>query len=266
MTTTDKREAESASGGGADDAVVLLHSGGMSSRQWRKLADRLAPTHRVIAPDFLGSGANPPWPEGAPFHFDDDVAAVERRLADVTGRVHLVGHSYGGLVALMLARRDPARVRSLAAYDPVAFGVLYAAHDAAGLADAARTTDLLDEGIGGTDRWFELFVDYWSGPGAWRALAEGARQSFLKVGHKVFREVVSLVNDRTAAPAYAGIAAPVLLLTGEHTPVAEKRVVAILAEALPSATRVEVAGAGHMGPLTHADAVNDLIADHIARA
>jgi pimeloyl-ACP methyl ester carboxylesterase len=35
-----------------------------------------------------------------------------------------VGHSYGGLLALRLARRDPARVRSLTVYDPVAFGVL----------------------------------------------------------------------------------------------------------------------------------------------
>jgi len=251
---------------GAGDPVVLLHSGGMSSRQWRKLAERLAPSHRVIAPDLLGSGQNPPWPDDAPFHFDDDVAAVERLIAEVPGRVHLVGHSYGGLIALVLARRSPARVRSLAAYDPVAFGVLHVANDPAGLADAARTEGLLDERIGGTDPWFERFVGYWSGPGAWRALAEPARQSFLRVGRKVFLEVRSLIGDRTAASDYAAVTAPALFLTGERTPVAEKRVVAILAEALPAATAVEVAGAGHMGPLTHADAVNDLLASHIARA
>jgi pimeloyl-ACP methyl ester carboxylesterase len=251
---------------GTGDPVVLLHSGGMSSRQWRRLAERLAPTHRVIAPDLLGSGENPTWPDGAPFHFDDDLAALEHLLADVTGRIHLVGHSYGGLIALKLAQRDPARVRSLAAFDPVAFGVLHAAHDPAGLADAARAGDLLDATIGGTDPWFERFVDYWSGAGAWRALGDVARQSFLRVGRKVYLEVCALINDRTPASAYAAIDAPALFLTGERTPVAEKRAVALLTEAIPHATAREVAGAGHMGPITHAEVVNDLLVDHLARA
>lgn len=251
---------------GAGDPVVLLHSSGMSSRQWRRLADAIAPTHRVIAPDLLGSGQNPPWPDGAPFHFDDDLAAIERLLAGVPGRLHLVGHSYGGLLALKLAQRDPARVRSLAAYDPVAWGVLYASGDPEGLADAARAVGLRDEEGGGSEAWFERFVDFWSGEGAWRALAEPARQGFLRVGRKVFQEVRTLIDDRTPASAYAAVAAPALFLTGELTPLAERRVVALLAAALPAGTSVEVAGAGHMGPLTHGDAVNERIAAHVARA
>ena len=251
---------------GAGDPVVLLHSSGMSSRQWRRLADRLAPTHRVIAPDLLGSGNNPPWPDGAPFHFDDDLAALEHLLAGIGGRVHLVGHSYGALLALKLAQRDPARVRSLAAYDPVAWGVLHASGDPEGLADAARAVGLRDDEGGGGEAWFERFVDYWSGAGAWRALAEPARQSFLRVGRKVFYEVRSLIDDRTPASAYAAITAPALFVTGELTPAAERRVVALLAAALPAGSFAEVAGAGHMGPLTHGDAVNALLAAHIARA
>ena len=34
--------------------VLLVHSGGFTSRQWRKLADALAPHFRVLAPDLLG--------------------------------------------------------------------------------------------------------------------------------------------------------------------------------------------------------------------
>jgi pimeloyl-ACP methyl ester carboxylesterase len=188
---------------------------------------------------------------------------VERVLDEVAAPVHLVGHSYGGLLALTIARRDPGRVRSIAVYDPVAFRVLYDPPDAAGLADAARVEPLLNAEVGGSAAWFEQFIDYWSGPGAWRALHEGARASFLAVGRKVFLEVRSLLGDRTPASAYAGITAPALLLTGEHTPIAARRVVALLAAALPNATPVDVQGAGHMGPITHADVVNERIVRQI---
>ncbi|MDP2344067.1 MAG: alpha/beta fold hydrolase [Deltaproteobacteria bacterium] len=269
------------------DVVVVLHSGGMSSRQWRKLIELLSKTRRAVAPDFLGSGQNPPWPADAPFHFDDDVAAVDDLIKGIGKPVHLVGHSYGGLACLVLARRDPMRVRSLCLYDPVAWGVLQDDDDAA-LGAAARARVLTNASgpgvlggprgagatpgldtmnpVGGSAAWFEQFVDYWSGEGAWQGLSEGARGAFLAVGRKVFLEVASLLADQTPASSYADIQAPTILLRGEHTPIAAQRVSAILAKAMPAATLHTVAGAGHMGPITHADVVNELIAAHIAAA
>ena len=249
--------------------VILLHSGGMSSRQWRKLSDALGSTHRVIAPDFLGAGEQPSWPRDQPFHFFDDVEVIEKLMARLGQPVHLVGHSYGGLIALTLARRHPARLRSLSAFDPVAFGVLYGANDTVGLGDLARAEQapvFSDAAQGGGDAWFEVFVDYWNGPGAWRALPPPARESFLRVGRKVFVEVMSLMSDRTPASAYAKIEAPALLLSGERSPVAAQRVVSILSETVPRSRAQTVEGAGHMGPITHASGVNAAIVSHIGGA
>ena len=240
----------------------------MSWRQWRRLADRLAPAYRVVAPDFLGSGENPTWPADEPFDFHMDVAAIEELAADLGGRVHVVGHSYGGLVALMFARKNPGMIRSLAVFDPVAFGVLHDAQDTEGLADLAAGSDpmLSDPSVGGNEAWLNHFIDYWSGPGAWRALPPATRESFLRIGKKVYREVQSLLLDRTPRAGYAGVQAPTLLLHGEKSPPAARRVVTLLAGSIPNATLQTVAGAGHMGPITHGGAVNDLIAQHIERA
>lgn len=249
--------------------VVLLHSSGLSSRQWSRLSEALSSTHRVVAPDLIGSGANPPWPDEEPFDLLLDVEAIERLVDDLGGVAHLVGHSYGGLLALTLARRNPARVRSVAVYDPVAFGVLYAPADAEGLADLARAASVpvfTDYERGGSDAWFEAFIDYWNGPGAWRGMTEAGRASFLRVGRKVFYEVWSLMHDRTPASAYAAIEVPALLLGGTVSPAAARRVVEVLSGALPDARLRMIPGAGHMGPLTHGPAVNEAVAGHVRAA
>ncbi len=254
---------------GAGDPVVLVHSGGMSSRQWKKLAERLAGTHRVLAPDLLGSGDNPPWPEDKPFEFGMDVDALATLLGTLPKPAHLVGHSYGGLLALTLARKYPERVRSLAVFDPVAFGVLHGAQDTEGLSDLARAAEnpvFTDERLGGSDAWMQAFVDYWNGPGSWRAMPEPSRASFLRVGRKVFQEVRTLMLDRTGPDAYAKVTLPTLLMFGEKSPAAARRVVTLLSQALPAATLVQIPGAGHMGPLTHGTLVNERIAEHLARA
>ena len=252
---------------GAGSPVVLLHSGGLSSRQWGRLGEHLAGSHRVLAPDFLGYGRSSAWPEGELFHFILDVLAVEALVDRLGERVHLVGHSYGGFIALLVALHRPQWVRSVAAFEPVAFGVLHSSGDADGLASlAAANVDasLRDTPIGGQEPWLRAFVDYWNEEGAWDRLSEPARGSFRAVGWKLYGEVRSLLLDRTPHQAYAMLPVPTLLMSGEASTIAARRVAAILAEAMPDARLRMLEGAGHMGPLTHAPQVNGWIADHIA--
>ncbi|WP_394841663.1 alpha/beta hydrolase [Pendulispora brunnea] len=251
---------------GSGEPVLLLHSGGMSSRQWRRTIDALSPSFRVIAPDFLGCGENPLWPEDEPFHFKYDIQAVERLIADLAGPVHLVGHSYGGFIALHVARRTPARIRSIAVYDPVAFGVLYEPEDAEALEGFRRIEEnpaLSDPAKGGGPEWMQAFIEFWNGPGSWKTLPAATQNAFLRVGKKVYGEVFTQMRDRTPAASYSTVTAPALLLHGEISPLASRRVVERIGAAMPKATVRTVAGAGHMGPITHSGVVNDWVFRHI---
>jgi pimeloyl-ACP methyl ester carboxylesterase len=228
-------------------AALLIHSGGFTSRQWRKLGELLAPHFRVVAPNLLGYDT--PWPEGKPFHYRDDLAHLQSLIEEP---MHLVGHSYGGFLALQLALARPDLVRSIAVYDPVAFGAI----DESELPQIRRDFD--------GDPWLAQFVDWWNGPGSWSRLPEPTRDAFRSVGWKVFQEVMSLSADRTDRATYATITAPALIMGGSESPLPARHVVETLGAALPHAT-VTFFPAGHMGPITHAAEVNAAIAKLLYR-
>jgi pimeloyl-ACP methyl ester carboxylesterase len=161
------------------------------------------------------------------------------------------------LLALKLALARPAAVRSLALYEPVAFGVL----DAAERGDLAR----VDMTYEPQEKWLAKFVEFWNGPGAWAALPEETRASFRAVGWKVYQEVASLTRDATDLATYGTIGAPALFLGGAKTPLPERRVIEKLAGALPRATLQILPDMGHMGPITHAAIVNAAIVAHVTQ-
>jgi lipase len=95
--------------------VLALHGVTGHSRRWQVLADAL-PALRWIAVDLRGHGRSPwvpPW--NLEQHVADALAVLDRSGLD---RVDLVGHSYGGAIAVHLARAAPERVRRLVLLDP----------------------------------------------------------------------------------------------------------------------------------------------------
>src|SRR5438046_1391885 len=100
--------------------ILLLHSTGASGTQWRALADRLAPHGRVAAPDLCGYGTSGGWTGREAFRLAHEATRLSPLIQGFAAPVHLVGHSYGGAVALHLARTQRERVASLTLYEPVA--------------------------------------------------------------------------------------------------------------------------------------------------
>ena len=95
---------------GSGAPVVLLHGGGSSGAQWRRVCEILKDRYRMITANQFGHGGTEPWP-GPPERLSHEAEAtlVRAVISKVGGSVHLVGHSYGGGVALRLASRARSR-------------------------------------------------------------------------------------------------------------------------------------------------------------
>lgn len=110
---------------GAGTPVILIHGFAASTFTWRYLVPELAKTHQVTMIDMKGFGQSPKPDDGAYSLYDQSRLIVEyirqHQLKDVT----LIGHSYGGGVALVtalyLTRNMPGVLSRLVLIDNVAY-------------------------------------------------------------------------------------------------------------------------------------------------
>lgn len=252
---------------GRGEPVIALHCSGSSGGQWRRLAEALDGRFRLLAPDLHGNGGSAPWRGHRPIALADEAAIVGALLEACGEAAHLVGHSFGGAVALHAARLYAPRVKSLALVEPVAFHLLRGGdeHDDEALREISGVADMVSRALASGDHLagFGRFVDYWSGPGAWGAVPADRRAGLAGSLGAVALNFWAGLNEPTRAGHFAAVDVPALVVRGERSPLAGRRVAARVAAALPNARLVTLDGAGHMAPVTHPDAVNALVRAHL---
>jgi len=247
---------DSAPGSADKPIAVLLHASAGASLQWRKLIGEIAIRYRVVAPDLIGYGVTPMTPHTPAMADETGMIAA---LANVLpGPFHLVGHSYGGAVALEAARTIGHRLKSLVLYEPVTFHLLRAHGKDAAWAEisavAMRHIALVDAGR--NQAAAEAFLAYWVGPGAFAAMKPDAQAYIVSTMPKVAAEWLTIFANTATTEAYARFDFPILVMTGERSTLAARTVTEILCGALPGVSWQSLPGIGHMGPVTEAGTVN----------
>jgi pimeloyl-ACP methyl ester carboxylesterase len=237
----------------AFEHVVALHCSGSSGRQWDPYVERLPAGLRLAAPDLMGSGRDNAWTLGTPVTLEAEARRVLAAFPGDGAPVHLIGHSYGGAVALEIAMRWPEKVRTLTLYEPVRFAMLDHA-ETSGIRQMIIETGTRIVQLVHSARLHEaaaMFVDYWSGRGTWDKVPVPRRQAFADRMHKVACEFDALFGDATPAEAYGQLTMPMRLIAGMRSPLPARKVVEQLAMRCRHASVVHLAGLGHMGPVTH---------------
>src|SRR5262245_56400395 len=184
----------------ADPApVIALHCSGAGAGQWRALAETLGPAWELAAPEHFGCDSTGPWSGEHVFTLADEAARTFELIDRCQRQVHLVGHSYGGGVALHVASAWPDRIASLTLYEPSAFHLLKAVGERGAAAFAeidalARATG--ERVIAGDYRRAAIsFVDYWGGAGAWAALRPSVQAALIRWVPKATLDFRALLKE-----------------------------------------------------------------------
>ncbi|HEY7420500.1 MAG TPA: alpha/beta fold hydrolase [Gaiellaceae bacterium] len=230
--------------------LLLVHGSVVNAELTWSAQSPLADRFEIVAPNRRGF---PPGPDVAHVDFGDEADWFQQFLTPGT---HLVGHSYGGVIALLAAALEPEAIRSLTVIEPPAFG-------------AAR-------GIPAADGFMERIEEHWTnGP---RDPGEFLRGFLTLVGSstppgeftlELLQGARTLLVERPPSDAVirfdelARAAFPKLVVSGGHS-AAFEAVCDVLEERL-GAERAVLPGAGHSVQRL-GERFNELLAGFVMRA
>jgi pimeloyl-ACP methyl ester carboxylesterase len=253
--------------GSSGPAVMLVHSSVSGARQWRRLMEDLKHRFRVRAVNLYGYGKTAPWPEGAIQSLADQARLVEAALPPNSAEVYLVGHSFGGAVAMKAAAQLAGRVTKLVLLETNPVYLLVQNGPADALAQAMELRAYVKD-WGGQGKWAaaaEKFADYWGGAGTWRTMPPERRGAFTQAMKPNFFEWDAVMNETTSIQQWAKLLPrDTLLVCDPGTVLPVREIALLLRRSCPAWSYVDVPGVGHMAPLTHPELINGLIASFLA--
>ena len=239
--------------------ALFIHCSLAHSGAWKGVQAGLLRKLKMTAFDLPGHGRSWDWDGNG--DFQSRATAVAAAL--IERRADLIGHSFGATVALRLARDYPDKVRSLTLIEPVLFAAArarpeYTAH----MQEMAAFTAAMKAGR--HEAATRAFDTIW-GPGVpWQTIPEATRAGLIR---RIPLIAAGVTNDdihgQTAPGALEAIQQPVLLMEGANSPPIIHAVQDEFTARLNNVRRVMVAGAGHMLPISHPEAVAGEIAEFL---
>jgi pimeloyl-ACP methyl ester carboxylesterase len=248
---------------GAGPLVVLVHSSMSGARQWSALTRDLEDHFLVRAVNLFGYGGTPAWSGPAPPSLNDFAKLVAATVPSTARAVHLVGHSFGGAVAMQAAARQlHGRVESLVLIEPSLFYLLdwYRLREAFTEISGLATYTKRCVADGALHAAAERFIDYWCGPGAWAASSPARKLAFARAATLLPNEWNALLTGTTPSNAWAAALPPhTLVMSSVNTVRPSREIVELLLRARADWEFASVEDGGHMAPLTHSHLVNPVI-------
>lgn len=234
--------------------LVIVHGAWGDYRSFHRAAPVLATRHKVIRVSLRQH-----WPNAPPSSSQEAIAtySIDRHVADVAalirslraGKVDLLGHSHGGLIAAAVAQRHPALIRRLVLVEPSLVAILRDQPDGPKmLADGAKWRDeklALVRGGHTAEAVVRGFYD--DTPGLYDSFPEIRRRTLIDNARTTEPFLVNFWSDFLFTCDDAKrIRLPVLLVEGEKTGQTIRDVHARLSACLPDSKRVVLAGASHL--------------------
>ena len=253
---------------GRGAAIVFIHGANADYRSFGPQIAALASSYRVIAPSLRHYYPEQWNGEGSDFSVEQhaaDVAALIRMLN--LGKVHLVGWSRGGAVAIEIAKAHPDLVRTLVMEDGVIALPVEETPEIRNAAEfKANTNKAIREYLqaGDPNKAAEVLVDALVSPGAWQGLPEPRKQVVLDNIYTALGDTMN--RPSTTCDQLKKFDFPVLLMTAEKSPKSFAFFYGEMKKCAPFPDPIVIPGAAHNIHGGNADAYNRALMTFFERA
>lgn len=248
---------------GAGSLVVLVHSSMAGARQWSALTHDLQDRYLVRAVNLFGYGNTPAWSETEPPSLDDYAELVASAVPESARNVALIGHSFGGAVAMQAAAHQlRGQVERLVLIEPSPFYLLDIRGHREAFCEISSLAEYTSRCIANRipEAAAERFIDYWCGAGTWTASSADRQGVFTRsIGLLLAEWNALLAGENTLAEWTAELPHDTLMISSTKTTLPSRELVKLLLDARPDWEWASICDAGHMAPLTHPQLVNPII-------
>ena len=229
---------------GAGSPLLLIH-GSFSNgpTTWARQMEEIRHYHRLIVVDRRGHGQSPAEPR--PYTIASDALDVLEAAGRAGGgEIHVVGHSYGGMVALEMARIEPHRIRSLHLIEPPYLSLMPEDSDVSSVIEQGKSI-FRNAAIVGPEGTATAFMEMLIGPAALADLRESpAWPGIVREAGRTAYEQFPVAYPTESLAELSGDF-PVQVYTGGRSHPGLQKLARRLAELIPGAGLVEVPAATH---------------------
>jgi pimeloyl-ACP methyl ester carboxylesterase len=252
---------------GIGPTVVLVPGSCSTGAAWRPVMAAWQNRFRCVTTSLLGYGGTAERRSGHDASIWREADMLEEVIRKAGEPVHLVGHSFGGLVAVAVALRQRVSLTSLAVIEAPAVELLRLNGDRRHYRTFRQMTErYFVAHAAGDAQAIAAMIDFYGGAGTFASWPARVRD------YAVATTAVNILDWASAygfAPSPAALAAvkiPVLVLRGGKSHPAVRHANALLAAGMSRAALTTVAGAAHFMIATHPEPVSRLIARHVIDA
>ena len=251
---------------GAGSTVVLVPGSCSTGAAWRPLLAHLQRGFRCVTTSLLGYGGTAERRTAGDTDISHEAEAVEAVIRRAACPVHLVGHSFGGLVALAVVLRRRVPLLSLTIAEAPAAEILRPMGEYRHYLAFRNMTDAYFLAFHAGDKTaIEQMIDFYGGAGTFSSWPQRLRDYAAETTPVNLLDWASAYGFELTPALLATVKTPTLVLWGEASHPAAKRVNELLGQRIPNATIAEITGAAHFMISSHARQVAGVIAQHVTR-
>jgi pimeloyl-ACP methyl ester carboxylesterase len=252
---------------GTGPTLVLVPGSCSTGAAWRPVMASWKGEFRCVTtslPGYGGTTERRPFGDPAIGHLAE---AVERAVREAGEPVHLVGHSFGGLVSLVAAMRKLVRIASIAMLEPPAIELLSErGEDDHYRAFGRMTEQYVAAFYSGERDAIAAMIDFYGGAGTFASWPARVREYAVATTAVNITDWASAYGFSLSADGLSTLDIPTLVVCGETSHPAMRKICALVSECISGADHATVDGAAHFMIATHASEVARLVAEHVRRA
>jgi pimeloyl-ACP methyl ester carboxylesterase len=251
---------------GAGPTVVFVPGSCSTGAAWRPILAQLGNGLRSVTTSLLGYGGTVERRTLRDADISREAEILEAVVRRAARPVHLVGHSFGGAVALTVALRKRVPLRSLTIIEaPVPELLRHAGEHRHYRAFRKMTDAYFDAYRAGETAAIASMIDFYGGAGTFAAWPERVRRYAIDTTPVNILDWACAYDFQLTPVCLANIDVPMVVMWGGVSHPAMRRANELLAQGIAGASMVTVAGAAHFMISTHAPGVASVIAQHVAR-